>query len=644
MKTQRFFGFLLSIGSILFFILSAQSQTRLVTGKVTDSADGSVLPGVTVTVKGTSIGTSTDANGRYQIKVPIKNNQLTFSYLGFKTATYKLNKKDTLDVALIQDEQSLSEALVTGYSTRVKKGGAYDKEVLLPRQASGTYAKSETKTQTSRFVVPLIEHDDSNTENYSAINENTFKSAKNEPLTTFSTDVDKASYSNVRRFIKSGNLPHKDVVRIEEMVNYFDYDYAQPQGKQPVNIHTEISDSPWNKGLKLLHIGLQAKKIPTDKLPASNLVFLIDVSGSMNESNKLPLVTKAFKLLTDQLREQDRVAIVVYAGAAGVVLPSTTGNHKTTIKDALDKLEAGGSTAGGAGIQLAYKLAQEHFIKNGNNRVILATDGDFNVGASSDAQLQRLIEEKRQTGVFLSVLGFGMGNYKDNRMEILADKGNGNYAYIDNALEAQKVFVKEFGGTLFTVAKDVKLQLEFNPKYVQAYRLIGYENRALNNEDFEDDKKDAGDMGSGHTVTAIYEIVPTGVESQYLKKLPKLKYQETVSTQTNSNEMCTLRIRYKDPQSEQSELIETVVRDQHKALEQASENFRFAVSVAGFGLLLRDSEYKGGVSYGMLVALAKNALGKDTEGYRAEFLHLMKATKTLKKQEAVVRNNDDDDE
>ena len=415
------------------------------------------------------------------------------------------------------------------------------------------------------------------------------------------------------------------------MINYFDYNYAQPKGKDPINIETEISDSPWNKGLKILHIGLQAKTIPTDNLPASNLVFLIDVSGSMDAQNRLPLVKTAFKLLTDQLREQDKVAIVVYAGAAGLVLPPTSGKEKNKIKDALENLSAGGSTAGGAGIELAYKTAMDNFVKGGNNRVILATDGDFNVGVSSNEGLEKLVELKRKSGIFLSVLGFGMGNYKDSKMEILSDKGNGNYAYIDNLLEAEKVFVKEFGGTLFTVAKDVKLQLEFNPKYVKAYRLIGYENRALANEDFKNDAKDAGEMGSGHTVTAIYEIIPAGIESTFLPD--KLKYQQFSSTiaGVNSNEVCSVKIRYKQPDSDKSVQLEELVMDAHTALEKTSENFRFSVAVAEFGLLLRGSDFKGSANYEQVLNLTKSAIGKDSEGYRAEFLKLVKTAKLLEK-------------
>jgi Ca-activated chloride channel homolog len=371
-------------------------------------------------------------------------------------------------------------------------------------------------------------------------------------------------------------------------------------------------------------------------------VFLVDVSGSMGMPNKLPLVKEAFKLLVNQLRPSDRVAIVVYAGAAGTVLPSTPGNQTSTIKDALDNLQAGGSTAGGEGIRLAYKIAQDHFIKGGNNRVILASDGDFNVGVSSEGELQRLVEEKRQSGVYLSVLGFGMGNYKDNKMETLADKGNGNYAYIDNLQEAQKIFVHEFGGTLFTVAKDVKLQLEFNPKFVKAYRLIGYENRVLANEDFHDDKKDAGDIGSGHTVTALYEIIPAGVESAYLAKIDALKYQKINETTTasQSDELVTIKLRYKQPDSKLSRLFEVVVCDTHTPFAQTSDNFRFSAAIAEWGLLLRDSGFKGEASYEQVVQIAQNALSKDLEGYRSEFIRLVRLSHSLDNKKVITKKED----
>jgi Ca-activated chloride channel family protein len=375
-----------------------------------------------------------------------------------------------------------------------------------------------------------------------------------------------------------------------------------------------------------VHIGLQGKKIPTENLPPSNLVFLIDVSGSMSDPNKLPLLKSSFKMLTEQLRAQDQVAIVVYAGAAGVVLPSTSGADKKTIVHALDELEAGGSTAGGAGIKLAYAIAKQSFRKDGNNRVIIATDGDFNVGESSNASMERLVEEKRNDGIFLTVLGFGMGNYKDSKMETLADKGNGNYAYIDNILEAQKVLVNEFGGTLFTIAKDVKLQIEFNPAKVKAYRLIGYENRVLKNEDFNNDKKDAGELGSGHTVTALYEVIPVGVESEFFK-IDELKYQSAKidPAASKSKELMTVKFRYKKPNEDVSKLIVHPLVDENIKLENTSANFRWSAAVAGFGMLLRDSEYVKGFSFDQVLQLAQGARGKDQEGYRIEFINLVKS-------------------
>jgi Ca-activated chloride channel family protein len=484
--------------------------------------------------------------------------------------------------------------------------------------------------------------EDFNTESYDHITENRFLKVKDNPLSTFSIDVDAASYSNVRRFLNLGQLPPAGAVRIEELINYFHYEYPQPTDEHPFSINTEISDCPWNKNNKLVLIGLQGKKIPTENLPASNLVFLIDVSGSMDEPNKLPLVKTSMKMLVDQLREKDRVAIVVYAGNAGLVLPSTSGDDKTKIKDAIDNLEAGGSTAGGAGIKLAYKIAKENFAKEGNNRVILCTDGDFNIGASSDDEMERLIEQERKSGVFLTVLGFGMGNYKDSKMEKLADKGNGNHAYIDQLSEAKKVLVNEFGGTLFTIAKDVKLQIEFNPAKVQGYRLIGYENRLLNKEDFNNDKKDAGELGSGHTVTALYEIIPAGVKSDFLEKVDPLKYQSNVvplSKSSHSDEMMTVKFRYKAPDGDVSKLIEHPVLDEQIPVAKTSDNFRFAASVAEFGMLLRNSEFKSNASFSNVLALAKKAKGNDEEGYRSEFIRLVQSAEPLAKEK---EKRDDD--
>lgn len=588
---------------------------RTVTGTVISAADNSPMPGVNVLLKGTNIGTSTDHAGFFRLSVSDNGGVLVFTFIGYKSKEVKLKSSDTnLKVVLEEDDQPLEEIVVVGYGQQSKKDISMSK-VAAEMVPSGAYYDHNDYQQPQW-----------NTEEYDAINENIFHDAIRNPLSTFSIDVDAASYSNVRRFINSGQRPPKDAVRIEEMVNYFDYDYAQPSGGHPFEVITEISTAPWNEKHELIHIGLQGKRIPTDNLPPSNLVFLIDVSGSMSDVNKLPLLKTSFKMLVEQLRSQDHVAIVVYAGAAGLVLPPTSGENKRTILEALDRLEAGGSTAGGAGIRLAYEVAKEHFKKGGNNRVILATDGDFNVGESSNASMEQLIEEKREYGIFLTVLGFGMGNYKDSKMEILADKGNGNYAYIDNIAEAQKVLVNEFGGTLFTIAKDVKLQIEFNPAHVKAYRLIGYENRMLRNEDFNNDKKDAGDLGSGHTVTAMYEIIPVGVESEFLK-IDDLTYQTNKISQAayRSEEIMTIKLRYKKPDAQVSQLIVHPLKDQNVPMEETSENFRWAASVAAFGMLLRESEYIKSFSYDDVAQLAQGAKGKDKEGYRAEFIRIVKS-------------------
>jgi Ca-activated chloride channel family protein len=447
----------------------------------------------------------------------------------------------------------------------------------------------------------------------------------------------------VRRFLNEGKLPPAGAVRVEEMINYFRYNYDLPNEKDPFSVNTEIAACPWNPKHQLALIGLQGKKIPVENLPSSNFVFLIDVSGSMFDEKKLPLVKASLKLLVDQLREQDRVAIVVYAGAAGLVLPSTDGSNKTKIKDAIEQLSAGGSTAGGQGIKLAYKVAKENFAKEGNNRVILCTDGDFNIGASSDDEMERLIEEERKSGVFLTVLGYGMGNYKDSKMQKLADKGNGNHAYIDGLNEAKKVLVNEFSGTMFTIAKDVKLQIEFNPAKVAGYRLIGYENRILNKEDFNNDKKDAGELGSGHTVTALYEIVPAGVETEFLKEVDDLKYQKSKKAKTqDGSEIMNIKLRYKDAGSEVSKLIEHPVMDKRVEIENTSDNFRFAAAVAQFGMLLRNSEFKQASSYKSILALADNAKGKDEEGYRKEFIKLVKKASVLQTNDDAVAYSDEE--
>ncbi len=425
-----------------------------------------------------------------------------------------------------------------------------------------------------------------NTEEYGRITENEFLEASNNPLSTFSIDVDTASYSNVRRFLNQGQLPPSDAVRIEELINYFKYDYPQPEGDHPFSITTELATCPWEPAHKLVHIGLQGRRVSLEQAPPNNLVFLIDTSGSMDEPDKLPLLKSGFKLLTDQLREQDRVAIVVYAGSAGLVLPSTQGRNKTEITAAIDKLEAGGSTAGGEGIRLAYEIARKNLIAQGNNRVILATDGDFNVGVTSDGELVRLIERERESGVFLTVLGFGTGNIKDSKMELLADKGNGNYAYVDTIREARKVLVSGLGGTLNTIAKDVKIQIEFNPAKVQAYRLIGYENRLMRAEEFNDDKKDAGELGAGHSVTALYEIIPVGVGAK-LPAVDPLRYQSRNARPEAfaGDELMTVKLRYKGPKDAASAMLAKSMMDEDTGAASASENIRFAAAVAEFGIV-----------------------------------------------------------
>ena len=468
-------------------------------------------------------------------------------------------------------------------------------------------------------------------EDYTKRDENKFKSTAVDPLSTFSADVDTASYTIIKRSVENAQKPNPDSVRIEEIVNYFDYDYAAPpkNSKDPVNIITEYTDCPWNAKHKLLKIALKAKDIDKKDLPSNNLVFLIDVSGSMYQENRLPLIKKAFRLLVDQLRPQDTVSIVTYASGVSAPLEGATGNQKEKIMQIIDGLEAGGSTSGSSGLELAYKTAQKYFIKKGNNRVILATDGDFNVGPSSNADLENQITKARDTGVFLSVLGFGMGNYKDSKVQTLANKGNGNYAYINDLYEAKKVLVQEFGATLFTVAKDVKLQVEFNPAKIAAYRLVGYEKRLLNNEDFNDDKKDAGEMGAGHTVTVFYEVIPVGVNSPDLPKIDDLKY--TAKNAKDSPELLTVKMRYKDPGSDTSKLLEKPVDlTAFVPFDKASAETRFAAAAAQFGQILKDSKFKGTMTMDDVIKTARAAKGEDAQSYRADFIKMAELYKAIK--------------
>lgn len=487
----------------------------------------------------------------------------------------------------------------------------------------------DTSIISNQIIVP----DTPNTEEYTEYQERGFQNSRLEPLSTFSIDVDTASYSNMRRYINYYSVPDPDAIRIEEMLNYFSYDYKEPDGEQPFEINTELGLCPWNKDNYLLMIGLQGKEVNKSQLPKSNLVFLIDVSGSMYDEDKLPLLKNAFSQLVNELTENDRVSIVVYAGSSGVVLDSAHGNDKERIINALNSLEAGGSTAGAEGIQKAYALAEDNFIKDGNNRVILATDGDFNVGPYSLGELQTIIEKKRESGIYLSVLGFGTGNIKDSTMELLADKGNGNYAYIDTPKEAKKVLVDEMSGTLLTIAKDVKIQLEFNPELVAEYRLIGYENRALNNEDFVDDKIDAGELGAGHTVTAIYEIIPgkaKNSEQEVEDNTLKYKNANGEINDEYADELVEIRLRYKEPDESVSKELKKVVNvEENLNSKTLSKDYLFAAAVSEFGMILMESNYKGDSSIENILKLANDGIGTDEGGYRQEFISLVETYKYI---------------
>ncbi len=599
---------------------SYASQGYRVKGRVTDGQSGRGLSGATVTNLQTKESKVTDREGNYQIHVATGTDVLEFRALGYLTRRVSVNGKSKVDAVMAADLHTLEEVVVLGYGTAVKTN------------SSPVMALSAKQTYFGGSGI-FIRGQQSSQESYQKIKENKFINPLKEPLSTFAADVDAASYSNVRRFINSGSLPEKDAVRVEEMINYFQYRVAGPKNGEPVNILTELSKAPWNSTHQLMRVTLKAKDIPTDQLKASNLVFLIDVSGSMMGPGRLPLVKSSLKMLVDQLRDIDRVAIVTYAGSAGVKLESTAGSQKMKIKTAIDELEAGGSTAGAAGIKKAYEIARQNFIQGGNNRIILASDGDFNVGQSSDESMEELISSESKSGVFLTVLGYGMGNLKDSKMEILADKGHGNYAYIDNISEARKAMVTEFGGTLFTVAKDVKIQVEFNPSYVQAYRLVGYENRLLEAEDFNNDQKMGGDMGVGHMVTALYEIVPVGVSSAIAGNVDPLKYQaeQKASVGKMNGELATVKFRYKEPEGSKSKLQQKTVEAKAVEIEKASEDLRFASAVAELGMLLRDSDFKQRASFESLIARAKAAKGSDEEGYRAEFIRLAENARDLLK-------------
>ena len=638
---------------------SARVATRTISGRVTDSR-GQGLPGVTVLLKGTKLGTATDVDGRYTLaKIPPQKATLVFRLVGYLGLERTVPVGTTVaDVVMREDTQQLSEVVITGKGVeRERREVSYSMSNVIAAPLPGRVAgvnvgkaerrsrRAAAKSVAAPDLSSLSGAADSNApaagylapgllpypaqpeagagDTYAKIQENAFHPVAKEPLSTFSLDVDNASYANVRRFLNEGQLPPRDAVRVEEMLNYFHYQLPAPPATSPdpVRISAELSECPWAPGHQLARIGIQAKNIETAKLPPANLVFLVDVSGSMMGPDRLPLVQAGLKLLVRQLRPQDHVALVAYAGAAGLVLPPTPGSQSEIILQAIDRLEAGGSTAGGAGLRLAYSVAGQFFKKEGNNRVILATDGDFNVGESSDEAMEQLIVQQRETGVFLTVLGCGRGNLRDSRMEMLADKGNGNYAYLDNLDEARRTLVAQFGGTLFTVAKDVKLQIEFNPARVADYRLIGYENRLLANEDFNNDRKDAGELGAGHTVMALYELVPVGTEKPLIDPL---KYQlPQPKAGSTADEILTVKLRYKEPQGSKSKLLAQPLAGAAVAIAQASADQQFAAAVAEFGLLLRQSEQRGTATYATAAQLAQAGRGPDADGYRAELVRLI---------------------
>lgn len=597
----------LAIILLLLISCTTWAQTGMLMGIVTDN-NGEGIPFASVS-KEFVAGAATDFDGYYQFQLPAGKHTITFASLGYETVTKEVTMVagDTmrLDCQLTESNVELQSLEIVAY-----------KVALVNTKRSSKKYKSYTPEP-----VP-------NTSNYRHIDENSFKDPTKDPLSTLSIDVDKASYSNVRGFLNRGQLPPNDAVRVEEMINYFAYDYPQPTDGQPFSITMEGSKCPWNENHQLVMVGIQGKQVQLDTAGASNLVFLIDVSGSMASADKLGLVKDGLRMLVENLGPKDYVTIVTYAGASGLALAPTSGKNKDEILAVLDRLQSGGSTAGGEGIKLAYKMAREHFIKDGNNRVILATDGDFNVGVTSDGALQRLIENERESGVFLSVLGVGYDNLMDGRMNMLAEKGNGVYYYLDNQMEAHKIFVQDMRSTLFTIAKDVKIQVEFNPALVKGYRLIGYETRLLEDEDFNDDKKDAGEIGAGHSVTALYEIIPAG-STEEVPGVDELKYQKRVSTDASaSGELFTIKFRYKEPKGKDSKLIVKTLNSD--ALnESPSANFRFASAVAGFGMLLQNSAFKGTADYALIQSLASTSLGADPFGYRAEFLRLVGIANTL---------------
>ncbi len=654
-----------------------QSEKVIVSGKVLNAETKEEIPFATVTITNQGVlvtGTDTNFDGEFSIQVEKGTYDIEANYIGFKSKTLKevvVDKNLTLNFEL-SEGSLLDEVVVTEYKVQLleQENTTLGKTVTaenirsLPTRSVNAIAATSAGTKKSNAQVSVrgnrngatdyyidgvrvgkvsdkkLKHhlseekelyqDDQNFENYTEIVENNFKSAQAESFSTFSIDVDRASYANVRRYLSRDMMPPKDAVRIEEMINYFDYDYPSPKTKHPFELHTSLTDCPWNADHQILHVGLQGKEIDRRNLAPTNLVFLLDVSGSMDSPNKLPLVKESLKLLMTQLNDNDRIAIVTYAGASGLALASTAVKDSKQILKSLDNLRAGGGTAGARGIELAYKVATENFRKNGNNRVILCTDGDFNIGISSDDALVKLIEQKRKTGVFLSILGFGMGNYQEGKMQKLSSAGNGNHFYIDNIQEAKKTFISEFAGSLYAIAKDVKIQLEFNENHVEAYRLIGYENRMLEKKDFDDDKKDAGELGIGHTVTALYEIIPKGKYSEFLDEvsLPETP-QDQSDKVVSSNELAHIKFRYKKPDGEKSILMEESIGRESKDLETVDERVKLSLAVAEFGILLRDSKFKKNASFDSILKRAKEVHKKNPDDYKKEFITLVEKAKNM---------------
>ena len=624
------------------------------TGRVTDAATNVPLAHALVTLVGIpGPRATTDSGGRYRLDVAdtlVRGRAITLAVhrIGYAPATRSIRvagETVTADISLSAAMLQLNEVVVTGTATTMDRRAMGSAAVGVAVYRAHKSARGTNSVSAAAPGVPpnvRRRGEQWNTEAYDSIQENPFIAPSVSPRSTFSIDVDHASYSNVRRFLTGGQRPPRDAVRLEELINYFPYELAPPAGTHPVAISTEVAEAPWNPTHRLVRIGLRGKPIDAASLPPSNLVFLIDVSGSMQSEDKLPLLKSAFRLLVNQLRPQDRVALVVYAGSAGLVLPPTPGNEKERILHALDGLDAGGSTAGGAGLRLAYEVARQSYMREGNNRVILATDGDFNVGVSSDAEMVELIEKKREEGTFLTVLGFGTGNLKDAKMEKLANKGNGNYAYVDTPMEARKVLVTEMGATLLTVAKDVKLQIEFNPSRVAAYRLLGYENRLLRDEDFVDDTKDAGELGAGHSVTALYEIIPPDApDAATVRRPDSLRYTRPAprTEAARGGELLYVKLRYKRPDGRRSQELTHVVRDE-AARSAPSTDLTFAAAVAEFGMLLRESPHKGAASMDSVIARAERGRGEDPFRYRAEFVQLARRARELLAGEAVAAEHE----